>query len=370
MTETTKLQNKIRGSLLGGAIGDALGYQVEFDLISKPAKITRYKNDNGIISDDTQMTLFTADALLWRETRFHVKGIAMLPPDAIHLALLDWLRTQQKTDNHQSISWLESIKELNIVRNPGATCISALSSDQRRSINEPLNDSYGCGGIMRIAPIGLYLNSNVAGKFSAETCAITHGHPTAIISAFILGQMICYLTNTNLNVEKAFRKATNDLKTWVTNGVVYGKLKNARRTNCIYREKYRNVIDLLEKAIKLASNNLDDLTNIAILGSGFTADEAFAIALYSTIKYSDSFEKAVVCAVNHDGDSDSTGAIAGNIIGAYLGYNKIPNYYKNHIELKNVILELADDLSASVPLNSSGEITDKTWLKKYVIISK
>ena len=370
MTETPKLQNKIRGSLLGGAIGDALGYQIEFDHVTKPAEITHYKNNHGLISDDTQMTLFTANALLWRETRFHLRGIAMLPPDAIHLSLSDWLRTQQKTDNHQSISWLEQIKELNVVRNPGATCVSALSSDQKRSINEPLNDSYGCGGVMRIAPIGLYLNSNVAGKFSAEACAITHGHPIAVISAFIFGQMICYLTNTNLSITKSLQKTAKDLETWVKNGVTYGKLKNARKTNKLYREEYQSVIALFKKAIELSKNDLDDLTNIAILGTGFTAAEALAIAIYSAVKYAGSFEKTIVCAVNHDGDSDSTGAIAGNIIGAYLGFDKIPDYYKNHVELKDVILELADDLSTGVPLGKSGEITDETWLKKYVIIGK
>ena len=59
----------------------------------------------------------------------------------------------------------------------------------------------------------------------------------------------------------------------------------------------------------------------------------------------DSIEDAIICAINHDGDSDSTGAVAGNILGAYLGYSKIPDYYIEHLELKDIILEMADVLS-------------------------
>ena len=55
------IRNRIRGSLLGGAIGDALGYQIEFKRGIKEKEITRF-NGKGIISDDTQMTLFTANA--------------------------------------------------------------------------------------------------------------------------------------------------------------------------------------------------------------------------------------------------------------------------------------------------------------------
>ena len=75
--------DKIRGSLIGGAIGDALGYQIEFSRGIKERQITKYNNDYGIISDDTQMTLFTANALIWRDVRFNLRGIAASPVDAI-----------------------------------------------------------------------------------------------------------------------------------------------------------------------------------------------------------------------------------------------------------------------------------------------
>ena len=56
---------------------------------------------------------------------------------------------------------------------------------------------------------------------------------------------------------------------------------------------------------------------------------------------------AIRTAVNHDGDSDSTGAVCGNILGAYLGYNGIPQKYKDYLELHNLICEIADKLSCN-----------------------
>ena len=85
--------NKIAGSLIGGAVGDALGYQIEFKKGIKDKEVTRF-NGKGIISDDTQMTLFTANAIIFRENRLRDRGIALLPEDAIYYAYLDWLQTQ------------------------------------------------------------------------------------------------------------------------------------------------------------------------------------------------------------------------------------------------------------------------------------
>lgn len=62
------------------------------------------------------------------------------------------------------------------------------------------------------------------------------------------------------------------------------------------------------------------------------------------MKHLNDFESAIVASVNHKGDSDSTGAVTGNLIGAIVGYSAIPEYYKNNLELHDVILHVADDL--------------------------
>ncbi len=101
---------------------------------------------------------------------------------------------------------------------------------------------------------------------------------------------------------------------------------------------------LINKALELAANNEEDAVNIDRLGGGWVAEETLAIAIYSVMRHFDNFERAIIASVNHGGDSDSTGAVTGNIIGAVNGYNAIPDYFKDNLELHEVILKMADDL--------------------------
>lgn len=345
-------KNKIIGSMIGGAIGDALGYPIEFKKGIEDKEISKYGFDGrGIISDDTQMTLFTANGLIWRETRLNMKGIAPTPSDAIYQAYLDWLDTQQKTGGHETaISWIKDIRELNVPRAPGMTCLNALSSGKKGTIEQPINDSKGCGGVMRVAPVGLYAkNPKDAGRIAAEASAITHGHPLGIIPAYVFAVMIYFLVNENLGIKESLDEAIKQYK-----------------EESLYNNKTdQSFVDLVDKAAALSKENLPDVRAISEIGEGWVAEEAFAIAVYACLKYSDNFENAIVCAVNHDGDSDSTGAIAGNIMGAYLGVNAIPQYYLNNIELKDTIIELAEDLATTVPVNEYNT-NNKKWLDKYL----
>ena len=344
--------DKIKGSLIGGAIGDALGYQIEFKRNIKDKEITKYQDDKGIISDDTQMCLFTANALLWRETRGSLRGIAPLPARAIYEAYLDWLDTQNNTSNHNSISWIKGIPELNITRAPGNTCLSSLASGKMGTIEEPINNSKGCGGIMRVAPVGLYAKDSItAGKVGAESSAITHGHPLGILPCYILASMLNMIVYNNETIEVALDKSVHQY---------YDEFNKFDKEDVDY------LIELINKAKKLSKDNISDVEAISSLGEGWVAEETFAIAIYSCLKYPNSFQDAIVCSINHDGDSDSTGAVAGNIIGAYLGYDAIPDYYKDNVELKNIILELADDMSVDIPISEYSSNKDEKWENKYL----
>jgi ADP-ribosylglycohydrolase len=102
--------------------------------------------------------------------------------------------------------------------------------------------------------------------------------------------------------------------------------------------------ELADKAIALADNDKPNVTNIESIGGGWTGEEALAIALYCAVRHFDNFEEALIAAVNHAGDSDSTGAITGNILGAAIGYEAIPQFFLDDLELHDVILHMADDL--------------------------
>ena len=352
-------QNKIIGSIMGGAVGDALGYHIEFTREIKDREYCKYFNDKGIISDDTQMTLFTANALIYWATRGNLRGICGQPTSMIYLAYLEWLETQigkKDTDAEEEsplkITWIKEIKELNVQRSPGNTCISALRSGKEGTIEHPINNSKGCGGVMRVAPIGLYtFSAEESGRIAAEASALTHGHPLGIIPSYIFATMLYYIVNENENIYNSLMKAIKQYK---------------EKYNIFKSEDSEYFFDLIKRTVELSKKDMSDVEAIKEIGEGWVAEEALAIALYSCLKYENSFEKTVICATNHDGDSDSTGAIAGNIIGAYLGYKAIPNYYVDNIELKDIIIEIATDLSSEVPVSEYKSDNDQYWLSKYL----
>lgn len=78
------------------------------------------------------------------------------------------------------------------------------------------------------------------------------------------------------------------------------------------------------------------------------------------------FSKGIIAAVNHSGDSDSTGAVTGNILGTLLGYDAIDEKWKRNLELKDVILEMADDLCYGCQMTEYGLYRDEDWVRKYI----
>lgn len=332
--------DKFRGCLIGGAAGDALGYSVEFSsaerIFAKYGEngITEYSLVNGVaeISDDTQMTLFTANGLLVHATR--EKETAQ---SCIYKAYLDWLSTQIGTypaSDAPHISWLLNDQRLFSRRTPGNTCLSALSSGKMGTIQEPINRSKGCGGIMRVAPIGLYYSGSdvsieESDQIAAEAAAITHGHELGYLSAAALAHIVRRLTE-------------NDAET-----VLPAAIDAMRTMPALFpeTEHLHEMLELMQRAIDLVATEMDDLDTIRQLGEGWVGEETLAIAIYCAVKYENDFEKALIVSVNHDGDSDSTGAVTGNILGARLGYDAIPRKFVEKLELRDVILKMADNLS-------------------------
>ncbi len=369
--ERAQYLDRIRGSLIGGAVGDALGYAVEFmtynKIIMKYGKhgIQEYDLDKktglAIISDDTQMTLFTANGILLGETRSCLRGIPAPVQVYINDAYKDWMVTQYESGKEAPrVCWLLDIPELYERRAPGITCLNAMQAKKQGCVKEPINNSKGCGGVMRVAPVGLHygpLNQqkvrDMVDIIGAEAAALTHGHPLGYIPAAILTHLVnvgvyggCQLGDA---LEDAVREAMDTCER-IFESVDF--LKNMR--------------DLLEKAIELSANNNKDVDNIKKLGEGWVGEEALAIAVYCCCRYRNDFSKAMIASVNHSGDSDSTGAIAGNILGAWLGYSAIENKWLQKLELHDVILEIADDLCYGCMMGEYSDYEDAVWEARYV----
>ena len=379
MNKTDKYLDKIKGSLYGGAIGDALGYPIEF--LHEDEILKRYGKDGlqgfildpvsgkALISDDTQMSLFTANGVLFAQTRGKLRGIGGAPRYYIEHFYLDWLITQEYDFSNKNkaeglkLSWLLDVPELYSRRAPGNTCLSSLERIKRERfkpedgdyISDPQNDSKGCGGIMRVAPMGLAPYPNISmdtlDKEGAQLAAITHGHSLGYMSAAVLVHIVHQLVYSEDN------KTLKDI-------VVEAKDKISE---IFEGEKYlKELNDIIDLSIELSENNDTDLNNIHKLGEGWVAEETLGIALYCSLKYQNDFDKAITVSVNHNGDSDSTGSVTGNIVGAIVGYDNIDNKWKHNLELFDVILEMATDLCYGCQMSEFSPNKDKVWLKKYV----
>jgi ADP-ribosyl-[dinitrogen reductase] hydrolase len=334
------LQQRIRGCLLAGACGDALGAAVEFLRLREirarygPAGIrdpdTAYGRI-GAITDDTQMTLFTAEGLIRASVRWSLKGICH-PPGVVHHAYLRWLVTQGVEPTHLGSTvgkdgWLIGVRSLWSRRAPGNTCLSALAAARR--FGEPVpNDSKGCGGVMRVAPVGL--TGPALGdlgrvfELGCETARLTHGHPTGYLAAGYLAALIASLAGG-----RALSDALDE-----ASGVL------ARRP-----EGGGEVARAIDAACETAARGAASTAALASLGDGWVAEEALGMSVYCALAVTD-LKEALVLAVNHDGDSDSTGAITGNILGTVHGWQALPPEWLAHLELRKEIEAVADDLTA------------------------
>lgn len=364
--------DRIRGSLIGGAAGDALGYPIEFE---SWAQIQRRCGERGIqayeldcrtgealISDDTQMTLFTANGILIGDTRGCLRGIQGPVAKYVEAAYKDWYHTQM--DSHMErknrVSWLYDRKELHERRAPGVTCLTALKTGKTGSVKKSCNNSKGCGGLMRVAPLALHYqpendvqrrNLDMEG---AEIAAITHGHPLGYLPAAMMTHII------SIGVYGGCGRGGTLLD------AVEESLTAMRELFPDQGDPLDTMESLTRKAIAMAASGGDDEANIRTLGQGWVAEEALAIALYCCLRYPGDFSRAIITAVNHGGDSDSTGSITGNILGAWLGYGAIEETWLKRLELKDVILEVADDLCYGCRLEEFGIYRDPIWECKYI----
>ena len=335
------------GCMLGGALGDALGYPVEF---MSADQIKKNYGRNGIvdpdsrsdlklalISDDTQMTLFTAEGILWADALGARKELSSYTTYVFY-AYQRWLFTQTKgiasreyshvlDKDGANASKLLRERELFANRAPGNTCLSALKQaaghNYGRLIHK-INDSKGCGGVMRVAPAGLYFcrDSERAFRMAAEFAAITHTHPTGYLSAGVLGAIIAELASGS-DLDEAVDVAMYILREYEGCTETYRALSSARN---------------------LDAGDVPPVEAVRRLGSGWVAEEALAIAVYCALCHYDDPADAMRLAVNHDGDSDSTGAICGNIMGAYLGEERLPKKWLKKLQLCGVIRDTAEEL--------------------------
>ena len=308
--------SQYEGCMLGLALGDALGAPVEFLELGQikqeygPEGICGLEGwrefPAGYFTDDTQMSLATARGCIdaYLELRH---GQSWRPAQAVYHRYLVWLRTQ-------------NIPYMN--RAPGATCLWSLRTGRMGSVAAPLNSRKGCGGVMRVAPAGLSFPPGQAFEHGVAFAAITHGHPSGYLPAGVLAELIaCLLEGRSL--EDGLDVAMARLRSW---------------------HGHEESLACIDTALRLVSDGVPNEDAIAKLGGGWVGEEALAISLYCALSSRDDWETAVLMAVNHSGDSDSTGCITGAILGALHGAEALPVPWVARLESVAGIRAVAQDL--------------------------
>ncbi len=338
-------RSRYLGCLLGGAVGDALGYPVEFlreneiwsDYGPKGIQTLDQAGHPACVSDDTQMTLFAANALVYaREHKVPLR-------DALWMAYREWLGTQgedgRMDDPRHPKMWVYGDRRMHARRAPGNSCLSAIwGSPCGGSMEVPVNNSKGCGTVMRAAPFGLAVccdsavspedGCKIAAETAAVDAALTHGHVMAWASSSMLAQLIFWVVHRCPQRDYRLEDVIPHL--------TFPGEEITRR--------------FLDWAVELALDPaVTDLDGIHALGEGWVAEEALAIAVFCAVRYQDDFAAAIRAVVNHNGDSDSTGAICGNILGAWLGKEAVEAAFDlENLELRDVIEKMACQLFEAV----------------------
>lgn len=344
MDHEERVAARVKGCLLGGAVGDALGAPVEFlslaDIRARHgregiADYVEVYGRLGAITDDTQMVLFTAEGLVRAYVRAATKGICHVP-SVVHHAYLRWLLTQDVKPAAEVASgadwpdgWLIGERALWARRAPGNTCLAALGATVKLGQRAD-NESKGCGTVMRVAPIGLVSpargddGTSPAYELGEEVSVLTHGHQAGFMAGGAFALLIALLVE-GLELEAAVRELYEIFGPMGGSGFVTRALDMA--------------MNLVEKGGEPTPEKIESL------GGGWVAEEALAIAVYCALVARD-FEHGVRLAVNHSGDSDSTGSLTGQILGAAWGHEVIPARWLADLELRDLIERMADDLVA------------------------
>ncbi|MEC4015324.1 ADP-ribosylglycohydrolase family protein [Streptomyces sp. H27-D2] len=356
--EQQDFRSRVRGCLLGGAIGDALGAAVEFE--SLDAIRTAHGADGvtdyipaygrrGAITDDTQLTLFTTDGLIRAQVRRDTG--AWHPPSDVHRAYLRWAATQRDwgpDERRKDAGWLAREEWLYARRAPGRACLTGLGDETMGTLEKPKNpDSKGCGAVMRSAPFGLLVGwePQLVFQLAVECAAQTHGHPTGYLAAGAMAVIVHSLARGE-GLDGGIQHALALLGT---------------------RPDHQETTDALQRALGAVRQGLPTPARVEALGAGWTGEEALAMGVYCALVAED-VRHGLLLAVNHGGDSDSTGSICGNLLGAMHGETALPPGWLVELEGRGTILELADDFAMEMtqgPALHSPAAAAPGWLARY-----
>jgi ADP-ribosylglycohydrolase len=355
--------DRIRGSFLLGACGDALGAAVE-GILKLDEIIARHgaggldrmipftnpygrKVDfpEGLVTDDTTQLMTTAAAMTLTNLAPRAGFMDDLRP-LLHQGLVNWAVPQDYAQDaaqyvDPSLAWPPETKSFWFFCGAGAGTIAALTQGYAGSVDKPVKYDFfwgkehvmspgrGCGGMMRVAPLAFlegYAPADIF-TFACENAAITHGHPTAYVAAGAVA-LYAHFAARGMEAGEAMEETRKVLRDFAAQPA--------------YAEGVSECLRAIDHAEKRAREEPLSLRAIDALPRELGFDKAFqAVPVLAGVTYAvccdagpGSVRQAMITAVNHGGDSDSVGAMAGNVLGAKYGAAVVPRDWLDTLRLR------------------------------------
>ncbi|WP_406000192.1 ADP-ribosylglycohydrolase family protein [Streptomyces sp. NBC_00829] len=356
--EQQDFRARVRGALLGGAIGDALGAGVAALTLEEIREahgadgvldLVPAHGRRGAVTAATQLTLFTVDGLIRAQVRRDTG--AWHPPTDVHRAYLRWAATQRDwgpDERRKDNGWLAREEWLYTRRGPAGPCLVGLADEAMGTLEAPKNPTArDAGALVRSTPFGLLVGwePQLVCQLAVECAAQTHGHPTAYLSAGAFAVIVHGLARGE-SLDGTVQRALAQLAA---------------------RPGHQPVTDALKHALGAVRQGIPSPARIAELGEGHNAEEALAIAVYCALVGED-IRHGLRLAVNHDGPSDTTGSVTGALLGVLHGETALPPAWLSELEGRPTILELADDFAMEMtqgPALHGPTVSSTGWLARY-----
>ncbi|MCX5147198.1 ADP-ribosylglycohydrolase family protein [Streptomyces sp. NBC_00320] len=368
--EQQDFRSRVRGTLLGSALGDAFGAplaDLPLDAVREahgPQGLTEPApayGRRGTVTAATQLTLFTVDGLI----RAHVRRDtgAWHPPTDIHRAHLRWAATQHDwgpDERRKDNGWLARQEWLYARRGPARACMTGFADDVLGTLDQPKNPTArDAAAATRSAPFGLLVGWDPALvlQLATECAAQSHGHPAAYLSAGAFAVIVHGLTRGD-SLDAALQRTLGLLGA---------------------RPGHQNVTHALQRAVAAVPQGPPTPQAVATFaageghggggGSGGGAEDALAVAVYCALVAED-VPHGLRLAVNHDGDSTAAGALCGALLGALHGETALPGAWLADLEGRATVLEIADDFALEMtqgPTLHGPAVPASGWPARYPV---
>ncbi|MFR9797916.1 ADP-ribosylglycohydrolase family protein [Streptomyces sp. MS06] len=333
--EQQDFRSRVRGTLLGVAVGDALGAPVD---ALDAEEIRRACGPEGVVdllpaygrrgavTHVTQLTLFTVDGLIRAQVRRDTG--AWHPPTDLHRAYRRWAATQRDwgpDERRKDDGWLAREEWLYARRDPSRPLLLGLGDDTMGTLDVPKNPgAAGPEPAARSAPFGLLVGwePQLVVQLAAECAVHTHGHPTAHVAAGAYAAVVHGLARGR-SVDAAVRSALALLAD---------------------RPGHAPVSAALRHALGAVRQGAPTPGRVEELVADGTADGVLAASVYCALVAED-VRHGLRLAVLQSGPSGAAAALTGGLLGALHGETALPPAWLAELEGRPTVLELADDFA-------------------------